>query len=560
MPRLPNASILFKLYAIIALFATVTVMLAAVAIDSARRQTKLASDFEAALQGAQNVERMNSLVYAVTMESRGIYLSQDAAAGNEFTSRMKRLNDELLKLATEWQHAARPEQAEAFRPLADKIRQFYEFRTELARLATEVGPTAAREKGFMAVTNGDRQQLHRDLEALGRAYTRQAREAYAAAHTGADVSSAWMIALSAVAVLLAAMTALMLWRAVARPLAQITRVTTAVANGEAATIPYASRGDEMGALSRSISIFQGAMLSNLQLNRAAAENAETRERRQQKLSADATAFVTSIDISIANLSAISDQVMEAAMQLAAAADRAATRTEGAIGASSEASANVRDIASATDELAASVMEIDRQVTQSNAVADKAVVEAERTNVAVKELSEAGRRIGDVVRLITDIAEQTNLLALNATIEAARAGEAGRGFAVVAGEVKALAGQTARATDDIAKQIADMQHATLSSIEAIGAIARTIRDIGAISSAISAAVTEQGAATQEIARSVDIAAKRTSDTAEEVNRVNDATENTRTNVLAVRSVAEELGGIADRIRNQVEEFTLQLRAG
>ena len=560
MPRLPNVSILFKLYAIIALFATVTVMLAAVAIDSASRQTKLTSDFEAALQGAQNVERMNSLVYAVTMESRGIYLSRDAAAGNEFTGRMKRLNEELLKLAAEWQHVARPEQAEAFRPLADKIRQFYEFRRELARLATEVGPAAAREKGFMAVTSDDRQQLHRDLEALGGAYTRQAREAYAAAHTGADVSSAWMIALSAVAVLLAAMTALMLWRAVARPLAQITRVTTAVANGEAATIPYASRGDEMGALSRSISIFQSAMLSNLQLNRAAAVNAETRERQQQKLSADTKAFVTSIEISIANLSTISDQVMEAAMQLAAAADRAATRTEGAIGASSEASANVRDIASATDELAASVMEIDRQVTQSNAVADKAVVEAERTNVAVKELSEAGRRIGDVVRLITDIAEQTNLLALNATIEAARAGEAGRGFAVVAGEVKALAGQTARATDDIARQIADMQHATLSSIEAIGAIARTIRDIGAISSAISAAVTEQGAATQEIARSVDIAAKRTSDTAEEVNRVNDATENTRTNVLAVRSVAEELGGIADRIRNQVEEFTLQLRAG
>ena len=136
-----------------------------------------------------------------------------------------------------------------------------------------------------------------------------------------------------------------------------------------------------------------------------------------------------------------------------------------------------------------------------------------TNLAVKELGEAAGRIGDVVKLITDIAEQTNLLALNATIEAARAGEAGRGFAVVAGEVKALAGQTSRATEEIGAQIAGMQRATCASIEAISAIERTIREIGNISGAIAAAVTEQGAATQEIARSVEIAAKRTLETAE-----------------------------------------------
>jgi methyl-accepting chemotaxis protein len=144
---------------------------------------------------------------------------------------------------------------------------------------------------------------------------------------------------------------------------------------------------------------------------------------------------------------------------------------------------VRDIASAADELAASVTEIDRQVSQANAIAGKAVSEAEWTNTMVRELNEAAGRIGDVVRLITDIAEQTNLLALNATIEAARAGEAGRGFAVVASEVKALAGQTAKATEDIAAQIAGMQKATTRAIEAIGAIERTIREIGEISGAI-----------------------------------------------------------------------------
>ncbi len=201
---------------------------------------------------------------------------------------------------------------------------------------------------------------------------------------------------------------------------------------------------------------------------------------------------------------------------------------------------MRDIASAADELAMSVLEIERQVSQSNEIAIKAVNEAEATNDTVQELSEAAGRIGDVIRLINDIAEQTNLLALNATIEAARAGEAGRGFAVVAGEVKALAGQTAKATEEISQQIAGMQQATERSIAAIGAIKRTIREIGEISSAIAAAVTEQGAATQEIARSVETASRKSAETAEQIQRVNEATEATRTHSVTAREVADNLG--------------------
>ena len=212
-------------------------------------------------------------------------------------------------------------------------------------------------------------------------------------------------------------------------------------------------------------------------------------------------------------------------------------------ASSEASANVRDIASAAEELTSSVQEIERQVSQSNGIAMKAVAEAAQTNVTVKELNEAAGRIGDVVKLINDIAAQTNLLALNATIEAARAGEAGRGFAVVAGEVKALAGQTAKATEEITSQIAAMQSATERSIEATSAIERTIREIGDISGAIAAAVTQQGAATQEIARSVETASKRTSEAAEQVGGVNQIAETTNRHATTARGVADNLGTVA-----------------
>jgi len=559
MARFPRLSIASKFYAIFALLATATLALALVAVITARRHAALTDEFEAALQGSQNVERINGLIYAVVMDSRGVYMSEDAAVRKKYADGLMRFNEQILKLVNGWEHAVDPRHAAQFKPFAARIRQFYEFRKELARLGVEVGQAAGREWGDNDANRTVRTALNKDLEMLGVLYSGQAREIYGKIDAGID-SNAWLMsALAALAVLLAAVGALILRRAVVRPLAAITRVTEQVAEGQEVAIPYGMRGDEIGALSRSIRVFQQAMHHNKELNSSMATETAARQHRQEHLSIEVASFTNSIERNIAELGAISDRVLESATDLTKAADRASRRTEGATSASAEASANVRDIASATDELAASVMEIDRQVAQSNAIAEKAVGEAERTNTAVQELSEAARRIGDVVSLITDIAEQTNLLALNATIEAARAGEAGRGFAVVAGEVKALAGQTGKATEDIAKQIADMQHATSRSIEAITAIEATIRDIGAISSAIAAAVTEQGAATQEIARSVDVAAKRTLETAEEVSRVGDATDNTRASVATVRSVAEELGEVAHRIREQIETFSENLRA-
>ncbi len=349
-------------------------------------------------------------------------------------------------------------------------------------------------------------------------------------------------------------------RSVAEPLAAITRVTEQVAAGETALeVPFSARGDEIGALARSIDVFQNAMEHVKELSQKIVADSDAEKLGQSRMSSEIARFSAEVEETVVALGRISDRMLSASSQLTSAADDAASKTTRATTASTEASFNVRDIASAADELSASVNEIDRQVAQSNTIATKAVSEAARTNLAVKELDEAAGRIGDVVKLITDIAEQTNLLALNATIEAARAGETGRGFAVVAGEVKALAGQTSRATEEIATQIAGMQHATERSIEAITSIETIIREIGDISGAIAAAVTEQGAATQEIARSVEIAAQRTKETAAEVSLVGTATDDTRNSAGSVKSVADELGSVAARIRGQVDEFFDRLSA-
>jgi methyl-accepting chemotaxis protein len=558
--KLPQLSIATKLYAIFALLATMTVALAAVAVENAYRHASLTRAFESAYAGAVNVQRIDTLIYAVVMESRGIYMSSDPATTKVYGDGLLVFNDRIGQVLKDWRNSVRAEDTALFEPFAERVQKFQEFRRELVRRGTTINPAAGREWGDNDANRGVRKMLNIDIEALGEHYARRSGQIYREIDDGIARTAWHLSALTAMAVLLAAVGAVIIWRAVARPLARITRVTEAVAAGRAeVVVPYGGRRDEIGALARSIAVFQETMHRNEELSRTVRGDAQARARRQEEMSFEITRFGGDVEATLADLGRLSNAMLAAAAELTGAAEHATSRSVVASSASTEASANVRDIASAADELAASVSEIDRQVAQSNDIAEKAVSEAEWTNATVKELNEAAGRIGDVVRLITDIAEQTNLLALNATIEAARAGDAGRGFAVVAGEVKALSNQTAKATKEISTQIAGMQHATMRSIEAIGAIERTIREIGMISGAIAAAVTEQGAATQEIARGVETAAKRTIETATEIARVGDATSATRTSAGAVRSVADDLGQVAVRIRGQVDQFFQKLRA-
>jgi len=558
--NLAKLSIAAKLYVIFALLATVMVALAGVAILNSNRHVASTREFESAFVGAENVEHINSLIYAVVMESRGIYMSPDIATAKKFAEGLIRFNDQIGSVVEVWQKSVRPEDESVFAEFAARVKKFQEFRRELVRRGTEISPASGREWGDNDANRTVRTALTNDLDMLGRLYAKRSRDIYAQIERDTGTNALEMTVLGAAALFLAIIGALVIQRSVARPLAAVTRVTEAVAAGDAVSaVPYCDRGDEVGALARSISVFQDAMRRNVELNKTVLSDAEVRTRRQEQISAEIARFGTEVEASLSELGRLFDQMLAASTRLAQAADLASTRTGGAVAASSEAFANVRDVAAAADELAASVTEIDRQVAHSNVIASKAINEAARTNTAVKELDEAGRRIDDVIKLITGIAAQTNLLALNATIEAARAGEAGRGFAVVAGEVKALSSQTAKATDEIGTQIAAMQSATHRSIQALAGIERTIGDMGAISGAIATAVTEQGAATQEIARSIEVAARRTNETAAEVERVGDATQNTRANAASVKTLADDLAAAAGTIRAQVDQFFSKLRA-
>src|SRR5665213_2795578 len=402
--------------------ATATIALSAVAVHAARHHQDLTDEFESANAGTLNVEKVNGLIYAVVMESRGVYMSTDIPTSKVYADGILKFNNQIAKVVDGWKKSVRGDDAELFEQFTGRIAQFIEFRKELARLGTEVSPAAGREWGDNDANRSVRKALNEDLEKLTKIYSKRATRVYTEIDTGIDKMAMWMSLLACFAIVLAAAGAFVISRSVVRPIAKITQITEAVAAGDASiTIPFSERGDEIGALARSIAVFQRAMRNNEELNRTVRSDAEARTHRQEQMSNEITRFSAEVEATLAELGRISDQMLAASTQLAGAADEAAAKTSSATAASSEASSNVRDIASAADELSSSVNEIDRQVAQSNAIATKAVNEAGRTNLAVKELDEAAGRIGDVVKLITGIAEQTNLLALNATIEAARAG-------------------------------------------------------------------------------------------------------------------------------------------
>ncbi|KZD08352.1 methyl-accepting chemotaxis protein [Oceanibaculum pacificum] len=347
---------------------------------------------------------------------------------------------------------------------------------------------------------------------------------------------------------------------VTRPMAGITQAMLRVAEGDLeGEIPYRDRKDEIGDLAGTLVVFRDNAEARRRMEAATAEEQRKRAERQQAVEAMLVSFDRNVSGVLEAVAAAATELERTAQSMTDIAQVASAQAQATSGAAQQTSANVQTVAAATDEMAASTAEIARQVEESAKVARQASSEAEQTGGIVENLSNSARRIGEVVNLINDIAEQTNLLALNATIEAARAGEAGKGFAVVASEVKNLANQTAKATEDIVGQIDAMQAATNSTVQAIASIAAVIAQINEISSTISAAVEEQNATTTEIARNVQEAASATEGVTGNIEKVSDAAEQTGAAGTQVLGAAQELSEKSEQMRREIEAFLADIRA-
>ena len=451
---------------------------------------------------------------------------------DSITARVPALRDVALKMAKAYVERGRAAGNVQMKPFDEEVDRLKGLTAPLRKSVTDI---VSRARGEMDVAN--------------------------AARASAESSSLLTGGLVGLLLAAASIAVIILFqRKLLTPIRRMTDVMGQLARHDlTCVVEGVGRRDEIGLMAAAVQVFKDSMIEGDRLK----EEQEEARRRSAERAAKMDQLTREFEANVGGVvQAVASQAgaLETSAQSMNITAEETTKQAGAVAAASEQSAaNVQTVASATEELSSSIAEIGRQVSHSSRIAANAVSEAGKANDMVQGLLGASQKIGEVIALINDIADQTNLLALNATIEAARAGEAGKGFAVVAAEVKNLATQTSKATEEIGAQITSVQGATQNAVSAIASIGKTIGEIDQIATTIAAAVEEQGAATQEIARNVEEAAKGTQEVSSNIGGVTQAANGTGAAANKVSVAAGALTGQSGRLKDVVDQFLSGIKA-